>query len=173
MTGSDWKIADSSGVGVGRPAETAGLCNEGTVIVAISQRLGWIGVDVGTHTVKLAQVVRDGASVRLHRAAVIQRPTTWTGEDSLAQEQPITSQPEIRRGARMRRFQRAQCDLRIADECVPIAKSECAAGQRPGAADDHRRRAGRGFARSCAIRWSLIFGKWRRLAATRAPMRST
>jgi type IV pilus assembly protein PilM len=64
--------------------------------LAISQRLGWIGVDVGTHTVKLAQVVRDGARVRLYRAAVIQRPTTWTGEDSLAQDQPITSHPEIR-----------------------------------------------------------------------------
>ncbi len=63
--------------------------------MALSQRLGWIGVDVGTHTVKLAQVVRDGASVRLHRAAVIQRPATWSGEDSLAQDQPITSQPEI------------------------------------------------------------------------------
>jgi type IV pilus assembly protein PilM len=63
--------------------------------LAISQRLGWIGVDVGTHTVKLAQVVRDGANVRLHRAAVIQRPNTWTGNDSLAQDQPITSHPEI------------------------------------------------------------------------------
>jgi len=61
-----------------------------------SQRLGWIGVDVGTHTVKLAQAVRDGAAVRLHRAAVIQRPTAWCGDDALALEQPITSYPEIR-----------------------------------------------------------------------------
>jgi len=63
--------------------------------VAISQRLGWIGVDVGTHAVKLAQVVRDGANVRLHRAAVIQRPITWTSQDSLGQDQPCTSQVEI------------------------------------------------------------------------------
>ena len=62
----------------------------------LSQRYGWIGVDVGTHTVKLAQTVRDGASVRLHQAAVIQRTTSWTGEDGLALEQPITSYPEIR-----------------------------------------------------------------------------
>jgi type IV pilus assembly protein PilM len=62
----------------------------------LSQRYGWIGIDVGTHTVKLAQTVRDGASVRLHRAAVIQRPVSWTGEDGLALEQPITSYPEIR-----------------------------------------------------------------------------
>jgi type IV pilus assembly protein PilM len=66
------------------------------VVVGLSQQVGWIGVDVGTHTVKLAQVVRDGLSVRLHRAAVIQRPTAWNSEDVLAQEQPITSQNEIR-----------------------------------------------------------------------------
>ena len=62
----------------------------------MSQRYGWIGVDVGTHTVKLAQTVRDGGRVRLHRAAVIQRPTSWSGDDGLALEQPITSYPEIR-----------------------------------------------------------------------------
>jgi type IV pilus assembly protein PilM len=62
----------------------------------MSQRLGWIGIDVGTHTVKLAQAVRDGADVRLHRAAVIQRPAAWSGADSLALEQPATSQAEIR-----------------------------------------------------------------------------
>ena len=61
----------------------------------LSQRLGWIGVDVGTHTVKLAQVARDGANVRLHRAAVIQRPATWNGHDKLGLEQPISSYPEI------------------------------------------------------------------------------
>ncbi len=61
-----------------------------------SRQLGWIGVDVGTHTVKLAQAVRDGASVRLHRAAVIERPESWSGDDALANEQPITSHPEIR-----------------------------------------------------------------------------
>jgi type IV pilus assembly protein PilM len=65
-------------------------------ILGLSQRLGWIGVDVGTHTVKLAQAVREGAEVRLHRAAVIQRPTAWSGDDALGLEQPITSQPEIR-----------------------------------------------------------------------------
>src|SRR4051794_30346428 len=62
----------------------------------LSERYGWIGVDVGTHTVKLAQTVRDGGRVRLHRAAVIQRPSSWTGDDGLALEQPITSYPEIR-----------------------------------------------------------------------------
>jgi type IV pilus assembly protein PilM len=64
--------------------------------LGLSQQLGWIGVDVGTHTVKLAQAVRDGAGARLHRAAVIQRPTSWSGDEALALEQPITSYPEIR-----------------------------------------------------------------------------
>lgn len=64
--------------------------------VALSRKLGWIGVDVGTHTVKLAQAARDGDGVRLHRAAVIQRPAAWNGDDALSQVQPITSSPEIR-----------------------------------------------------------------------------
>jgi type IV pilus assembly protein PilM len=72
--------------------------------LALSQRLGWIGVDVGTQAVKLAQVVRDGASVRLHRAAVIQRPAAWSGDDSLGHNQPITSQPEIRAALECGRF---------------------------------------------------------------------
>jgi type IV pilus assembly protein PilM len=46
--------------------------------------------------VKLAQVVRDGASVRLRGAAVIRRPATWSATDSLAQDQPVSSQPELR-----------------------------------------------------------------------------
>ena len=64
--------------------------------MGLSKRLGWIGVDVGTHTVKLAQVARDGNRVRLHRAAVIQRPASWDGDDSLGLDQPISSLPEIR-----------------------------------------------------------------------------
>ena len=65
--------------------------------MGLSQQLGWIGVDVGTHTVKLAQAVRDGGGgVRLHRAAVIQRHASWPADDGLALEQPITSSFEIR-----------------------------------------------------------------------------
>ena len=63
--------------------------------MGLSQQLGWIGVDIGTHTVKLAQAVRDGAGARLHRATIIQRPTSWTSDDALALEQPITSSLEI------------------------------------------------------------------------------
>ncbi len=62
----------------------------------LSKRLGWIGVDVGTHTVKLAQAVRTSAGVRLHRAAVVQRTSDWSGDDTLARDQPSSSQEEIR-----------------------------------------------------------------------------
>lgn len=61
-----------------------------------SKQLGWIGVDVGTHTVKLAQAVRTPSGVRLARAAVIQRTSDWSGDDALARDQPCSSQAEIR-----------------------------------------------------------------------------
>jgi Tfp pilus assembly PilM family ATPase len=70
----------------------------------IGSRLGWIGVDVGTHAVKLAQVVRDGVDVRLHRVAIIQRPTSWPATDSLALDQPVSSMMEIRAGRQFGRF---------------------------------------------------------------------
>lgn len=45
---------------------------------------------------KLAQVVRDGLAVRLHRAAVIQRPTSWPAGDNLSLQQSISTSSEIR-----------------------------------------------------------------------------
>jgi len=59
-------------------------------------KLGAIGVDIGTHTVKLAQAMRTPRGVRLHRASVIPRPTTWNTSDALAAAQPVTSADEIR-----------------------------------------------------------------------------
>jgi type IV pilus assembly protein PilM len=64
--------------------------------VTFSRKLGWIGVDVGTHSIKLAQASRDSDGVRLYRAAVIQRPAAWDRDDALSHEQPISSSPEIR-----------------------------------------------------------------------------
>ncbi|MEX2317158.1 MAG: pilus assembly protein PilM [Pirellulales bacterium] len=79
----------------------------------VSQRLGWIGVDVGTHAVKLAQVVRDAGGVRLHRAAVMQRPTSWPTSDRLAFDQPVSSVVEIRAARQCGRFvgRNAVCSL--------------------------------------------------------------
>lgn len=72
--------------------------------MVVSKRLGWIGVDIGTHAVKLAQVVRDGGTMRLYRSAVIQRPTAWSGEDGQALDQPASSRLEIRAARQCGRF---------------------------------------------------------------------
>ncbi len=61
----------------------------------LANNLGWIGVDLGTHTVKLAQAVRSPDGVRLRHAAVIQRPSPWSDQDSLALDEPDPSWPEI------------------------------------------------------------------------------
>ena len=61
----------------------------------LANNIGWIGVDLGTHTVKLAQAVRSSEGVRLRRAAVIQRPSPWSEQDSLALDEPDPSWPEI------------------------------------------------------------------------------
>ncbi len=61
----------------------------------LSNNLGWIGVDLGTHTVKLAQAVRTADGVRLGNAAVIQRPSPWSEADALALDEPDPSWPEI------------------------------------------------------------------------------
>ncbi len=61
----------------------------------LSNNLGWIGVDLGTHTVKLAQAVRTPQGVRLRHSAVIERPSPWSESDRLARDEPDPSWPEI------------------------------------------------------------------------------
>ena len=61
-----------------------------------SNNLGWIGVDLGTHTVKLAQAVRTPTGSRLRHAAVIQRPGPWSGRGLAgARASRIRRWPEI------------------------------------------------------------------------------
>jgi type IV pilus assembly protein PilM len=60
----------------------------------LSSNLGWIGVDIGTHTVKLAQAVRSPLGVVLRHAAVIQRSSAWPDEE-LALAIPVGSSAEI------------------------------------------------------------------------------
>jgi Tfp pilus assembly PilM family ATPase len=62
----------------------------------LSGNLGWIGVDVGTHTVKLAQAVRTPLGVVLRHAAVVQRSSSWPDDDELALAIPVGSSSEIR-----------------------------------------------------------------------------
>ncbi len=92
------------------PTDRLESCSQGTTeeltITMASRRLGWIGVDVGTRAVKLAQVARDGpgGAVRLHRAAVLQRPASWPGHDRLGLDQPVSSAVEIRAARQCGRF---------------------------------------------------------------------
>jgi type IV pilus assembly protein PilM len=73
-------------------------CEIGELNLVFEKRTGWIGVDVGTHTVKLAQVVRVGGGLRLRQAVVIQRPSPWPAEDSMAWALPNGSFDEISAG---------------------------------------------------------------------------
>ncbi len=43
----------------------------------LARNRGWIGVDIGTHTVKMAQVVRHGDTYALAEAVLIQRLEPW------------------------------------------------------------------------------------------------
>jgi len=81
--------------------------------LVFSNRLGWIGVDIGTHTVKLAQAVRTPDGVRVGHAAVIQRPHSWPDDDSLAWSPPQKSPVEIRAALECSQFRgrSAACTL--------------------------------------------------------------
>lgn len=72
--------------------------------LVLAIRTGWVGVDIGTHTVKLAQVVRAGGGLRLRRAVVIQRPEPWPMEDSMAGAIPCSSHDEILAGRHFGEF---------------------------------------------------------------------
>lgn len=62
------------------------------------KRIGWIGVDVGTRSVKLAQVERDGAEVRLLHGIAIPRTQPWPAFESPLQSSPRSSREEIHAG---------------------------------------------------------------------------
>lgn len=93
----------------------------------LARRKGWIGVDVGTRTVKLAQVARVGAELRLSEAVVIQRRLPLDANDG-EETPPVTSENEIRTALSVgKRFSgrkagcilsMCSCDLRTLD--VPL-----------------------------------------------------
>lgn len=62
------------------------------------QHKGWIGVDIGTRAVKLAQVVRRGDRARLHYGIVVQRGASWTDRDDVVSATPVSSFREIYAG---------------------------------------------------------------------------
>ena len=101
----------------------------------VSKRLGWIGVDIGTHTIKLAQAERTPAGVRLRHAAVIQRIHPWSDDDALAQAEPLASRDEIRAAL--------ECDaFRGRDAACLLPMNVCdLRGLNVPHGDDHERRA--------------------------------
>ncbi len=59
-----------------------------------TKKTGWIGVDIGTRTVKFAQLLRDRTGLRLAAMAVIPRRQAW-GEENLAGDNALSSADEI------------------------------------------------------------------------------
>ena len=55
---------------------------------------GWIGIDIGTSTLKLAQMVNQQGRLLLAEASIIQRRPAWNGE-TLADASPLASSGEI------------------------------------------------------------------------------
>ncbi len=51
-----------------------------------NKNLGWIGIDLGTHSVKLAQVVRNGNQFSVKSAAIVPRATIWPNDFSKFKE---------------------------------------------------------------------------------------
>lgn len=62
--------------------------------MVFEQTRGWIGVDIGTDAVKLAQIERRGSRIALLEAAVVQRTAPWREGDNLM-TLPIQSDEEI------------------------------------------------------------------------------
>lgn len=55
---------------------------------------GWIGVDIGTCSIKMAQVERHGGQVTIREAATVRRPIPWE-ESTTLQWSPRGSQAEL------------------------------------------------------------------------------
>lgn len=99
-----------------------------------SNRVGWVGVDIGTRCIKLAQVARTAGGVRLRHTAVIQRSIPWTDEDTLAIAKPNSSEVEIRAALECSKFtgRSAACVL-------PMNVCELRGLNLPNGDDDERR----------------------------------
>jgi Tfp pilus assembly PilM family ATPase len=107
--------------------------------VILNRRKGWIGVDVGLSTVKLAQIERVGPELRLCEAVVVQRQRPIDA-DANDETPPITSEDEIRSALSLgKRFSgraaacllsMGACDLAAVD--VPVGNE---AQQRTAIAD--------------------------------------
>lgn len=101
-----------------------------------SPRRGWIGVDLGTHTVKLAQVVRAGGAYALRQTLLIPRESAWSIENP-GSSTPYSSAPELATGLSL------GTEFRGADVAcaLPMALYELHHCQLPGAEEPGTRSA--------------------------------
>ena len=63
-----------------------------------SNNKGWIGVDLGTHTVKLAQLEKRAGKLQLAEALILRRRQPWPASDEGAAIEPLNSGEELRAG---------------------------------------------------------------------------
>jgi Tfp pilus assembly PilM family ATPase len=50
----------------------------------LGTQTGWIGVDIGSQSIKLAQVERSGPTFRVREGVVLPRSTSWQGDDLMS-----------------------------------------------------------------------------------------
>ncbi len=100
-----------------------------------SRTKGWIGVDIGTHMVKLAQVERRGSRVALVEAMCIPRQEPWLDGDDSAADIPasVEIQAALALGTRFRG--------RDAAVTLPMAVCEVRSCSIAGETDSERRAA--------------------------------
>ncbi|MBI86021.1 MAG: hypothetical protein CMJ81_22725 [Planctomycetaceae bacterium] len=61
----------------------------------LGTQTGWIGVDIGSQSIKLAQVERSGPTVRVREGVVLPRAASWQGDDLMSNMSRISSREEI------------------------------------------------------------------------------
>jgi len=60
----------------------------------IARKKGWIGIDIGTSTVKVAQIVRRNDRLHLAARAIVPRPEPWPTQ-TIAISEPMSSASEL------------------------------------------------------------------------------
>ncbi len=100
----------------------------------LTRNPGWIGVDIGTHTVKLAQIERRGPHFALKDAVIVSRSAPWPDTEGLSSSpQPSSGEMVAARSLG------EQFSGRLAAATMPMAICELRSMQVPEARDSERR----------------------------------
>lgn len=99
---------------------------------ARASKTGWVGVDLGVASVKVAQVVRTDAGPRLRAAAVVRRSRRWTSA-ALADAPPQSSLDELAAAASLcDQLAGASAAAMLPGALCEVTALEAAAVKRPG-----------------------------------------